>query len=164
MKTPDKTRTIPSDWWTECAGNAIITLESTNRRWWPRLLLRVRWRWTWSVWRSPTENADRSHACGCAFGICGAKSDWDVQLCEMDDYRTRSKEQKYVITVVVLWIWLILPVPGHRTFTTRSFTRGDAKSLGRNTDWAFDLELLVLGSFDQIGADLFQALYVSKGV
>ena len=52
-------------------------------------------------------------------------------------------------------------VPGFGTFTTRSLTRGNSQRLGRHSHRSFDLEALVFGALDQIGADLFQTLHVS---
>ena len=55
-----------------------------------------------------------------------------------------------------------LPVPSFGTFTAGRFTGGDAKSLGGNSHRTLDLELLVFGALDQIGAHLFQALHISE--
>ena len=41
-----------------------------------------------------------------------------------------------------------IPVPSLGSLPARGFTSGDAKSLGRNANWAFDLEALVLGALD----------------
>merc|ERR1711872_563300 len=54
------------------------------------------------------------------------------------------------------------PVPSFGTFTAGRFTGGDAKSLGGNSHRTLDLELLVFGALDQIGAHLFQALHISR--
>merc|ERR1711872_729842 len=52
--------------------------------------------------------------------------------------------------------------PKFWTFTAGRFTGGDAKSLGGNSHRTLDLELLVFGALDQIGAHLFQALHISR--
>merc|ERR1712111_177642 len=50
------------------------------------------------------------------------------------------------------------PVPGLGTLTARGLPGGDPQGLGGHPHWALDLELLLLGSLDQVGADLLQAL------
>jgi len=54
-------------------------------------------------------------------------------------------------------------VPGLGTLTTRSLTGGDAENLGGHTDGSLDLQLLLLGSPDEVAADLLQALDVAGG-
>jgi hypothetical protein len=45
---------------------------------------------------------------------------------------------------------------GLRTFTTRGLTGGDTEDLGGETDGTLNLELLVLGSVDELGANLLE--------
>ena len=47
-------------------------------------------------------------------------------------------------------------IPSLGTFSTRSLTGSDTKSLGWHTDWSFYLEVLVLSSLDQIFAYCFK--------
>ena len=47
-------------------------------------------------------------------------------------------------------------IPGLGTLSTRGLTGGDAQNLGRHTHWSLDLQVLVLGSTDQIGTYFFQ--------
>ena len=49
-------------------------------------------------------------------------------------------------------------IPGLGTFTTRSLAGGDAKDFGRHTNGSLDLQFLLFGSLDQVGANLFEAL------
>ena len=49
-------------------------------------------------------------------------------------------------------------IPGLGTFAARSFPSGDSQSLGGHSDGSLNLEFLVLGSLDQVSADLFKAL------
>lgn len=44
-------------------------------------------------------------------------------------------------------------IPGLGTFTARCFTGGDFEDAGRETDGAFDAEVLGLGTLDQVGGD-----------
>ena len=55
------------------------------------------------------------------------------------------------------------PVPGLGTLTTRSLTGGDAENLGGHANGSLDLQLLLLGSSDEVAADLLQALDVARG-
>merc|ERR1712198_32661 len=55
------------------------------------------------------------------------------------------------------------PVPSFGTFTTGGLTRGDSQGLGRHSHGSLDLEGLLLGTLDQITADLFQTFHVSRG-
>lgn len=48
------------------------------------------------------------------------------------------------------------------TVTTRRLTGGNTKNLGRETDGTLDLELLILGTLDEIRRDLFQVLDVAR--
>merc|ERR1719295_1191021 len=50
------------------------------------------------------------------------------------------------------------PVPGLGTLTARGLPGGDPQGLGGHPHWALDLQLLLLGSLDQVGADLLQTL------
>merc|ERR1712029_501493 len=50
------------------------------------------------------------------------------------------------------------PVPGLGALTTRGLPGGDPQGLGGHPHGALDLELLLLGSLDKVGADLLQAL------
>ena len=54
-------------------------------------------------------------------------------------------------------------VPGLRTLTVGGLTGGDLKDLGGETDGALDAELLVLGTVDELLADLLEALDVAGG-
>ena len=49
-------------------------------------------------------------------------------------------------------------VPGLGTFSTRSLSGGDSQDLGWHPDWSLHLQILVLGSSDQVAADLLQGL------
>ena len=55
------------------------------------------------------------------------------------------------------------PVPGLGTLTARSFPGGDAEGVGGHPDGAFGLEVLLLGTPDQVVAHLLQGLDVSGG-
>lgn len=44
-------------------------------------------------------------------------------------------------------------IPGLGTFTAGGFTGGDFEDAGRETDGAFDAEVLGLGTLDQVGGD-----------
>ena len=50
------------------------------------------------------------------------------------------------------------PVPGLGALTTRGLPGGDLQGLGGHPDGSLDLEVLLLGALDQVGADLLQAL------
>ena len=54
-------------------------------------------------------------------------------------------------------------IPGLGTLSARSLTGGDPQGLGGHTDGAFGLEILVLGSLDEVVADLLQGLDVQGG-
>ena len=54
-------------------------------------------------------------------------------------------------------------VPGGGTLAARRLVAGDAKRLGRQAHRALDLEALVLGALDQVGADLLEVLDVAAG-
>ena len=54
-------------------------------------------------------------------------------------------------------------VPGVGTFTARGLTAGDAEVLGRETDRAVDLQLLVEGSLLELSASRLKSLHVSGG-
>merc|ERR1711872_532218 len=55
------------------------------------------------------------------------------------------------------------PVPGLGALTARGFPRGDPKGLGGHADGALHLQLLLLGTLDQVGADLLQGLDGPRG-
>ena len=55
------------------------------------------------------------------------------------------------------------PVPGLGTLTARGLPGGDPQGLGGHPHWALDLQLLLLGSLDQVGADLLQTLDGTRG-
>ena len=57
----------------------------------------------------------------------------------------------------------LVGVPGLGTLTARSLTGGDLQVLGGQTDGALDAELLVLGTVDELLADLLEALDVAGG-
>jgi len=50
----------------------------------------------------------------------------------------------------------LVAIPSLGTFTTRSLTGRDLQNFGGETDRAFDTELLVLGSVNEIGRELLQ--------
>jgi len=52
-------------------------------------------------------------------------------------------------------------VPGLGTLSTRGLTGGDTQGLGWHAHRSLHLQLLVLGSTDQVSTDLFQRLYIS---
>merc|ERR1711872_65125 len=51
-------------------------------------------------------------------------------------------------------------IPSLGSFTTRRFTRGDPQRFGRHSHRPLNLQILILGALDQIGADLFETLDV----
>lgn len=52
----------------------------------------------------------------------------------------------------------LVGVPGLGTLTARGLTGGDLEVLGGQTDGALDAEVLALGTVDELGADLLEAL------
>ena len=54
-------------------------------------------------------------------------------------------------------------VPGLGTLSARSLPGGDSQDLGGHPDWSLDLELLVLGSSDEVTAHLLQRLDIPGG-
>ena len=50
------------------------------------------------------------------------------------------------------------PVPGLGALAARGLPGGDLQGLGGHPDGSLDLEVLLLGALDQVGADLLQAL------
>ena len=54
-------------------------------------------------------------------------------------------------------------IPGLGTFTTRGLTGGDPQGLGGHPDGSLNFEVLILGSLDEVSADLFEALHVPGG-
>ena len=52
-------------------------------------------------------------------------------------------------------------VPGLGTLSTRGLTGGDTQGLCWHTDRSLHLQLLVLGSLDQVAADLLQGLNIA---
>lgn len=54
-------------------------------------------------------------------------------------------------------------IPSLGTFTARGLTGGDVEHLGRHADGSLDLELLLLGTTDEVSADLFEVLDVARG-
>jgi len=54
-------------------------------------------------------------------------------------------------------------VPGLGTLTARSLTGGDLQDLGGESDGAFDSQLLVLGTVDEVVAELLQVADVRRG-
>merc|ERR1719385_75364 len=50
------------------------------------------------------------------------------------------------------------PVPSLGALTARGLPGGDPQGLSGHPHWALDFQLLLLGSLDQVGADLLQAL------
>merc|ERR1711978_853898 len=54
-------------------------------------------------------------------------------------------------------------VPGLTTLSTRSLTGGDPQGLGGHPDGSLHLQLLVLGSLDEVAADLLQGLDITGG-
>jgi len=57
----------------------------------------------------------------------------------------------------------LVAIPSLRTFTTRSLTGSNLQNLGGETDGAFNTELLVLGSVNEIGGELFQVSDITAG-
>jgi len=57
----------------------------------------------------------------------------------------------------------LIAIPSLRTFTTRSLTGSNLQNLGGETDGAFNTELLVLGSVNEIGGELFQVSDITAG-
>jgi len=57
----------------------------------------------------------------------------------------------------------LVEVPGLGTFTVWGLTGVDSKSLGWHTDRALDSELLLLGSLDELLADLLNVRGVGRG-
>lgn len=57
----------------------------------------------------------------------------------------------------------LVGVPGLGTLTVRGLTGGDLEDLGGETDGALDAELLVLGTVDELLADLLERLDVAGG-
>jgi hypothetical protein len=57
----------------------------------------------------------------------------------------------------------LVGVPGLGTLTVRGLTGGDLEDLGGETDGALDAELLVLGTVDELLADLLERLHVAGG-
>lgn len=54
-------------------------------------------------------------------------------------------------------------IPSLGTFTARSLTGGDAEHFSRHADRALDLELLLLGTTDEVSADLLEVLDITGG-
>ena len=54
-------------------------------------------------------------------------------------------------------------IPGLGTVTARRLTGGDTENLGGETNGSLDTEVLVLGTLDQIRADLLEVLDVAGG-
>merc|ERR1719211_935895 len=54
-------------------------------------------------------------------------------------------------------------VPGLTTLSARSLTGGDPQGLGGHPDGSLHLQLLILGSLDEVTADLLQRLHVAGG-
>jgi hypothetical protein len=54
-------------------------------------------------------------------------------------------------------------IPGLGTFTTGCLSGGNLKSLGGETDGAFDAEFLALGTLDELLADLLEGLDFAGG-
>ena len=52
-------------------------------------------------------------------------------------------------------------IPSLGTFTTRSLSGGDPQGLGWHTHGSFDLQFFILGSLDEVVADLFETLHIS---
>ena len=55
------------------------------------------------------------------------------------------------------------PVPGLGALTARGLPGGDPQSLGGHPHGSLDLQVLVLGSSDQVAADLLQGLDILRG-
>lgn len=54
-------------------------------------------------------------------------------------------------------------IPGLGTLTARSLTGGDLEGLGGKADGALDAEVLVLGTLEDLSADLLENLDLSGG-
>ena len=52
----------------------------------------------------------------------------------------------------------LVAVPGLRTLTARGLAGGDLEVLGGQTNGALDAEILALGTVNELGADLLEAL------
>ena len=50
-------------------------------------------------------------------------------------------------------------IPGFGTFSTRSLSGGDPQGLGWHSYWSLDLKIFLLGSLDQVIANLLQRLH-----
>ena len=57
----------------------------------------------------------------------------------------------------------LVAVPGLGTLTARGLTGGDLEGLGGQTDGALGAEVLVLGSVDDLSADLLEDLDLAGG-
>jgi hypothetical protein len=68
--------------------------------------------------------------------------------------------ERYALTLVDAHLEC---VPSLGTLTARSLTGGDLQVLGGKTDGTLDAELLVLGTVDELLADLLEALDVARG-
>jgi hypothetical protein len=55
------------------------------------------------------------------------------------------------------------PIPCLRTFTTRCFSCSDSQSLGQHADQSFHIEVLFLGTSDQVSTHLLQRLHIAAG-
>lgn len=56
----------------------------------------------------------------------------------------------------------LVSVPSLGTLTTWRLPGGVSQDLGGESDWTLDVQLLVLGSRDQVSADLLEVLDVSR--
>ena len=54
-------------------------------------------------------------------------------------------------------------VPSLGTLSARSLTGGDTEGLGGHPDGSLNLELLILGSPDEVTTDLLQRLNIARG-
>mmetsp|Transcript_12140 Transcript_12140/g.39616 ORF Transcript_12140/g.39616 Transcript_12140/m.39616 type:complete len:230 (-) Transcript_12140:14-703(-) len=75
----------------------------------------------------------------------------------LDDLRRRVQVDEALVDAH------LEPVPGVGTLTARRLAGGDAERLGRQPDRALDLEPLVLGTLDEVSADLLEVLDVAAG-
>ena len=57
----------------------------------------------------------------------------------------------------------LVAIPGLGTLTARSLTGGDLEGLGGETDRSLDTEVLVLGTLEDLGADLLEDLDLARG-
>lgn len=57
----------------------------------------------------------------------------------------------------------LVAVPGLGTLTARSLTGGDLEVSGGQADGALEAEVLVLGTLDDLGADLLEDLDLARG-